>query len=792
MPSHTPAPVRTTDGPGQQRPRVFGLVRPTLAVVVVVSLTLLAVNLAAYRRNSAVARSQAMEQVRVATRTAARQLDAFARDTQCEATKIASMLSGEALPACADSEHAEAESGPIAKSSRAICASGRSVEVRADACVQWLVEGHPQLFGASVSYAPGAYSSLPSDRLHSTYYFRPDPGAAVRRGAIEYDYTRDPTYDWFTAPMETGDRWSSPYYDNAGNVLMVTYSAVFRYPADAEERAGTPRGVVTIDISTEELRRTILELDLGASGYGALTAEDGRYMYHPNREYVELGRTIMDVALESGDADRERMWPLIQQGDRGVMDHQSQTTGERSWLVYEPVPSSGWSVQNTFIKSDIAIDVDALRLEGIMATTSAVLFFSSLLALLIGRSGFNERRLWILSTGVSLALAGGIGAIWALALIHAPDPAGEKAGRDGSTAATASEAPARPGRCAGRNAILARGAPPISVTQQEVVNRTKAAYVAESVCRGSRRPLFIDIGIHLENLRFLGENEVRIAGQLWERIPADAPTEIAAAFSIAKTVDFTSELLGEERGLGGERIARWRFDATVAQQRSSVRYPIEQETVVIELRHSRPLVRRDSTDLRIYLVPDLAAYDLTNPTARPGVVESISVPGWRALRSYFRLSAPERRSNLGIQDPAGEVVPPEISFAVVLERDFADAFISNLTPIIVVAIMLFAVLMVSNRLDYGRALSICVGMFFVIVFSHIDLRQRLAAQQIFYLEYFYFTIYLAILWVSFNCLLQAFERKIGFIEARDRLFPKLTYWPALLGTIMISTIISFH
>jgi hypothetical protein len=65
-------------------------------------------------------------------------------------------------------------------------------------------------------------------------------------------------------------------------------------------------------------------------------------------------------------------------------------------------------------------------------------------------------------------------------------------------------------------------------------------------------------------------------------------------------------------------------------------------------------------------------------------------------------------------------------------------------------------------------------------------------QQIFYLEYFYFTIYAGILWVSFNCLLQGFQTKIKLIEDRDRLLVKTVYWPVLLGTLYVCTLTSFY
>ena len=68
----------------------------------------------------------------------------------------------------------------------------------------------------------------------------------------------------------------------------------------------------------------------------------------------------------------------------------------------------------------------------------------------------------------------------------------------------------------------------------------------------------------------------------------------------------------------------------------------------------------------------------------------------------------------------------------------------------------------------------------VIAFSHIDIRRKIGAEQVFYLEYFYFTIYLTILAVSINSVAFAMGKRVRFIQYRDNLITKLLYWPFLL------------
>jgi hypothetical protein len=66
-----------------------------------------------------------------------------------------------------------------------------------------------------------------------------------------------------------------------------------------------PAGIVNIPISLDEIKRIVAALDLGQSG--------------------------------------------------------STTTGLASWLAYEPIPSAGWTLLNTYIKSDVPSNGEVLR-----------------------------------------------------------------------------------------------------------------------------------------------------------------------------------------------------------------------------------------------------------------------------------------------------------------------------------------------------------------------------------------------------------------------------------------------
>lgn len=136
-----------------------------------------------------------------------------------------------------------------------------------------------------------------------------------------------------------------------------------------------------------------------------------------------------------------------------------------------------------------------------------------------------------------------------------------------------------------------------------------------------------------------------------------------------------------------------------------------------------------------------------------------------------------------------------------IKRNFLSAFISNLVPLFVVSLLLFAVLMISTEdkqksalygFSSSTVLAYCAALFFVLIVSHISLREKLDATGIIYLEYFYFVLYFAILTVSINSILLVSNTKYKFICCKDNLIIKLLYWPFILVLLLGITLINFY
>ena len=617
------------------------------------------------------------------------------------------------------------------------------------------LESHAHFYGSTVTYKPFAFD--PRRRLYSAYYFKKNGRVEYVQLDTVYDYTK-PEYEWFGPALQGGPLWTQPYYDDAARTYMVTYAAPF-YGTDPSTGARVPLGVVTVDISMDYIRRIIETLDLGPSGFGALVSEKGVYLYHPNTELVRARKTLLQVANEQGDKDRRTLAQNIGRRESGVIDHTSTTTGLSSWLIYAPVPSTGWSLQNTFIKDDLPWDVPRLRRQLILATIALLAFLLPFTALLLrvytGRIG----RLWALSALTAILLVVGIGYIWNISLTY--DSRGRVEG--------------------------------VRISDRATLANLMNDYVRACAERHTEPPVYIPTGVFIESASFTAGNDLSVTGYLWQKYALGADDALTRGFAIsdATSLDITENYRQKD---DNSEVVRWYFNCTVRQHIDHSKYPLEQEKLSLRILHK-------DLDHNVVLVPDLAAYKFASPTSLPGLEKGLFLPGWRLAESFFELRNNRYETNFGLERSLAKEDFPSLYFNVVIKRVFVDAFISNLTPLIIVAILLFTLLMIAIKDERlvgfmqagsGRVLNICVAMFFVIAFSHIDIRRRIAAEEIFYLEYFYFLIYLAMLWISINSVLFAMGKKITLIQYRDNVISKLLFWPVLLGLLFVISVVTFY
>lgn len=304
----------------------------------------------------------------------------------------------------------------------------------------------------------------------------------------------------------------------------------------------------------------------------------------------------------------------------------------------------------------------------------------------------------------------------------------------------------------------------------------------------------IPTGVFLQSLKFNNATEVNITGYIWqkydksvfENIPTDQ--DVPVGFILPEAVD-SGNNLGPQQAYrrpinDQEEVIGWYFESTLKQRFNYQKYPLDHKTVWIRI-WGKDFARRN------VLVPDLNAYKSTQSGEAFGFDNNIVLGDWEVEETFFDFKTPHYDMDFGLGKPLPET--PELYFNVVLRREFLGAFIVNLVPLLISAILLFATLLTITAragqadifgFNTSGVLGVCSALFFVVLLAHIQIRQEFPGSGIIYIEYFYLAMYTALLGVAMDAYLfthDKYSKQFKFIHLEDNLIPKLIFWPTLLG-----------
>ena len=271
-------------------------------------------------------------------------------------------------------------------------------------------------------------------------------------------------------------------------------------------------------------------------------------------------------------------------------------------------------------------------------------------------------------------------------------------------------------------------------------------------------------------MEFLNANDVLITGYIWQNISGlgvwkDVPDFI---FPDSKETIIEKVYVNKNTGFIG-----WRFKTTLHQQLDYSKYPFDREDIWI-----RVLSNNSAENV---LVPDFNSYNSLIPESLPGLGRSFVLDGWEPQKTFFSYRVNSNNTNIGLGNFANSNAP-EFHFNVDVKRNLKSTFNSNLLPIAVVLILLFAILTMitkgENKTHFGFSshgvLGYCTSILFTLIIAHSSLRTRIPINGIIYLEYFYFVMYIVILVISLN--------SIAFASNRS----------SIMGILLFITLLNFY
>jgi len=613
----------------------------------------------------------------------------------------------------------------------------------------------PRIFGVGVAFEP--YQFDENMRLYSPYAMRREQGIEKVDVADFYDYTEQ-QYEWYGKALRGAPRWNELFYGQVSQAWLVEYVV----PVIKD---GQAIGLVYINYTLDALQKRINLTDLGEDGYSFIVDSNGRLVDYPVLEEVYSHRSLYDQPGFQNTKMRHVIKRALSR-ESGNTEYKSDITERNSWLFYAPVAGTNLSVLTVFAQPSMLTNDPWLHRQIFNVLIAwSVLLLSLMGVYLACCSGPGVHGYWAASMVSALILIVTIGALWYISF----------------------------------NAESEREENVTQVVSQADLADFKRQYTRESLINHGDPPLYVPTGVFIQSIEFSSANNVVLTGYIWQRYAARYHKGLSRNIVMPEAESFELTEAYRQQEQASELIG-WYFRATLRQNFDYGHYPLDRQSVWIRLWHK-------DFDRNVVLVPDLGAYDQLNPDWLPGIEKDFVLSGWTLWRSYFNYHHNSYNTNFGIDNYVGQTRFPELYFNIGLKRAFFDPFVSQLAPIFVVLLMLFAVLLTCSRdeeritllgFNTARVLAACSALFFVVLLSHIDLRSSLAGKEILYLENFYFVTYLTLLVVSVNSILLSWGMRFlsingkSLIQHRDNLLPKLMFWPMVTGQLFLLTLLDLY
>jgi hypothetical protein len=127
--------------------------------------------------------------------------------------------------------------------------------------------------------------------------------------------------------------------------------------------------------------------------------------------------------------------------------------------------------------------------------------------------------------------------------------------------------------------------------------------------------------------------------------------------------------------------------------------------------------------------------------------------------------------------------------------------VAYMIPMLILVLMSFGVQFIVTQIPdkmsvHGISTTGLIGyyasLFFIGILAQLDIRRNLNAPGVVYIEYFYFALYVILLLQTVNSVIFAASDKVGFLEYKDNLYPKVIFFPVTLGIMYLITAYLFY
>jgi len=221
------------------------------------------------------------------------------------------------------------------------------------------VEKNPAVYGSSIAFEENASQTgkkLFAPYVHKVILATEVPSQHAKKNSLQEEdiAQKNPDYrdsGWYRLPKKTGKGyWTEPYFDvNAENALICTYSEPVFF-------LGKFRGVVSVNIRVQDLRKLIHKKSFVRENTFAILSREGRFISHPDPK-LNIQETISSAAKKYHRPELVALGHKMMAGEKGVVLMKGVLDSRRAILFYARIPSTGWSFAAIIPESEVMLPV---------------------------------------------------------------------------------------------------------------------------------------------------------------------------------------------------------------------------------------------------------------------------------------------------------------------------------------------------------------------------------------------------------------------------------------------------
>ncbi|MGL1885303.1 MAG: cache domain-containing protein [Reichenbachiella sp.] len=570
---------------------------------------------------------------------------------------------------------------------------------------------------------------------------------------LSYDYTlgEEEKNQWYTEPLKNGANWTEPYLAKVAQLVVADYGIPFYKAGESE-----PAGVISFTLDLKKLSAKVDSLVVGRTGTGMITSPKGKFVAHPFPD-VRLDYDLYKIAK---DFDMERQVKTIQTQDNGHINYK-KLNGQEAFSFFSKIPHTNWKTIITFNASDLLGNANLLHRKLIkIALSSSILVF----LIFLGFQNFEnskQKQFWLVSVVLSMVIIVNIVLMWYLNLNFNYTTENKKEVRIESRA------------------------------QLQTFVKKENHKLATL---GLQRFIAVPTGIFVESLQFVDSYTISIRGELWQKWPSHLAKFYEPGFRFPQEAEAGLVRINKisEKVERKHVVHTWSFKLNLKMPLDYSKYPFDVRDLNIEIMYP-------DVESGVLLVPDVDGYSGLTPYSMPGINQDIYFKDSKLLASRFSFDILNFHSRFGHKKFSGINSFPIMKYTIHLKRRLLNVMVTNIIPILVVASMIFLIFysITKNQEDKSGVsmmgvVQSCAGFFFVLLVAHIELRRRLTTPELTYIETFYLTMYVIMALLAINVVIFTKSEKYKLLSYKDNLLIKVSYWPFLLFSWMIITLIVFY